>query len=216
MYIIEGEISSVAFKVEISLSTDDFPGKLIGFCYLMPRHFKSTTGTVKETIISPVSEAIGEINIEFLVIHPIKQVSYDFAISFAKYWDPQLNCIDIGHRGLGNSSLKAKTKCSPFRENTLMSFKQAYFHGGDMVEMDVQLSKDHIPVIYHDFQIPTLSLPKDSKKKEQLIPIQLKSLSLKELRGLKIGKKVNVFLCCQRRVLHIEMYKVYPSSQSAP
>ena len=68
-----------------------------------------------------------------------------------------------------------------------MSFKQAYFHGGDMVEMDVQLSKDHIPVIYHDFQFCTISLPKDSKKKEQLIPIQLKSLSLKELRGLKIG-----------------------------
>ena len=105
------EISSVAFTVEISLSTDDFPGKLIGFCYLMPRHFKSTTGTVKETIISPVSEEpIGEIKIEFLVIHPIKQVSYDFAISFAKYWDPQLNCIDIGHRGLGNSFLTAKTK----------------------------------------------------------------------------------------------------------
>ena len=82
-----------------------------------------------------------------------------------------------------------------------MSFKQAYFHGGDMVEMDVQLSKDHIPVIYHDFQFCTISLPKDSKKKEQLIPIQLKSLSLKELRGLKIGKKVNVFYvanagCC--------------------
>ena len=75
-----------------------------------------------------------------------------------------------------------------------MSFKQAYFHGGDMVEMDVQLSKDHIPVIYHDFQFCTISLPKDSKKKEQLIPIQLNSLSLKELRGLKIGKKVNVFL----------------------
>ena len=97
-------------------------------------------------------------------------------------------------------------RCSPFRENTLMSFKQAYFHGGDMVEMDVQLSKDHIPVIYHDFQFCTISLPKDSKKKEQLIPIQLKSLSLKELRGLKIGhvhagKKVNVFYvanagCC--------------------
>ena len=68
-----------------------------------------------------------------------------------------------------------------------MSFKQAYFHGGDMVEMDVQLSKDHILVIYHDFQFCTISLPKDSKKKEQLIPIQLKSLSLKELRGLKIG-----------------------------
>ena len=68
-----------------------------------------------------------------------------------------------------------------------MSFKQAYFHGGDMVEMDVQLSKDHIPVIYHDFQFCTISIPKDSKKKEQLIPIQLKSLSLKELRGFKIG-----------------------------
>ena len=40
------EISSVAFKVEISLSTDAFPGKLIGFCYLIPRNFKSTTGRI--------------------------------------------------------------------------------------------------------------------------------------------------------------------------
>jgi hypothetical protein len=40
------DISSVAFKVEISLSTDDFPGEVIGFCFLMPRHFKSTTGRI--------------------------------------------------------------------------------------------------------------------------------------------------------------------------
>ena len=105
-------------------------------------------------------------------------------------------------------------RCSHIRENTISSLKEAYSHGADMVEFDVQLSKDIIPVIYHDFELCTTSLSKDGQK-EKLIPIQLKNLTLKQLRSLKIhhvnaidnGVKVNVFITC--RVLHIEMYKVY-------
>ena len=69
-----------------------------------------------------------------------------------------------------------------------------------MVEFDVHLSKDKIPVIYHDFELCTTSLSKDGQQGE-LIPMQLKNLTLKQLRGLKIhhvnaidnGVKVNVF-----------------------
>ena len=78
--------------------------------------------------------------------------------------------------------------------------KEAYYHGADMVEFDVQLTKDKIPVIYHDFELCTTSLAKDGQK-EKLIPMQLKSFTLKQLRNLKIrhvnaidnGVKVNVF-----------------------
>ena len=54
-----------------------------------------------------------------------------------------------------------------------------------MVEFDVQLSKDKIPVIYHDFEICTTSVSKDGQKRE-LITTQLKNLTLAQLRGLKI------------------------------
>ena len=91
-------------------------------------------------------------------------------------------------------------RCSHLRENTISSLKNAYSHGADMVEFDVHLSKDKIPVIYHDFELCTTSLSKDGQQGE-LIPMQLKNLTLKQLRGLKIhhvnaidnGVKVNVF-----------------------
>ena len=97
-------------------------------------------------------------------------------------------------------------RCSHLRENTISSLKNAYSHGADMVEFDVHLSKDKIPVIYHDFELCTTSLSKDGQQGE-LIPMQLKNLTLKQLRGLKIhhvnaidnGVKVNVFLCCHRK-----------------
>ena len=94
------------------------------------------------------------------------------------------------------------------RENTISSLKNAYSHGADMVEFDVHLSKDKIPVIYHDFELCTTSLSKDGQQGE-LIPMQLKNLTLKQLRGLKIhhvnaidnGVKVNVFYVAVRLII---------------
>ena len=75
--------------------------------------------------------------------------------------------------------------CSHLRENTIASLKNAHAHGADMVEFDVQLSKDKIPVIYHDFELCTTSVGKNGEHKE-LIPTQLKNLTLAQLRGLKV------------------------------
>ena len=74
------------------------------------------------------------------------------------------------------------------RENTIASLKNAHAHGADMVEFDIQLSKDKIPVIYHDFELCTTSLGKNGERKE-LIPMQLKNLTLAQLRGLKVTHK---------------------------
>ncbi|AFM97752.1 glycerophosphoryl diester phosphodiesterase [Encephalitozoon hellem ATCC 50504] len=57
----------------------------------------------------------------------------------------------IGHRGCGMNGLPT-TKMT---ENTISSFKEAYRRGARWVETDVQLTKDHVPVIFHDFVIQT-------------------------------------------------------------
>ena len=69
--------------------------------------------------------------------------------------------------------------------------KNAVLHGADMIEFDVQLSKDMIPVIYHDFE---LCLPSVSKKngEHHLVEIPLKSLTLEQLHHLRVSNYINL------------------------
>ena len=57
----------------------------------------------------------------------------------------------IGHRGLGKN-MASKTSLQ-LGENTIQSFITAANLGASYVEFDVQLTKDHVPVIYHDFLV---------------------------------------------------------------
>ena len=38
-----------------------------------------------------------------------------------------------------------------FVENTIDSFREAHNRGAQMVEFDIVLTKDKIPIVYHDF-----------------------------------------------------------------
>jgi len=49
----------------------------------------------------------------------------------------------FAHRGLS----------SDYPENTLLAFKMAFQKNIDGVEFDVQLTKDNIPVVFHDFKL---------------------------------------------------------------
>lgn len=51
-----------------------------------------------------------------------------------------MKILNIAHRGYSGK----------FDENTMIAFKKAIEYGADGIEMDVQLSKDGIPVIIHD------------------------------------------------------------------
>lgn len=57
----------------------------------------------------------------------------------------------IGHRGLGKNVVSNRSL--QLGENTLPSFIAAANLGAQYVEFDVQLTKDHVPVIYHDFLV---------------------------------------------------------------
>lgn len=93
--------------------------------------------------------------------------------------------MDVGHRGSG-TSFKANSG-NVIRENTIASLKNAAEHGADMVEFDVQLSKDFVPVIYHDFNV-YVSLKKkgDNNTQHDMLELPMRELTLNQLKELKV------------------------------
>lgn len=60
----------------------------------------------------------------------------------------QANFFEIvGHRGFPISH----------RENTIGSFSDAFVNGSDAIELDVHLTKDNVPVVFHDFNLSRLA-----------------------------------------------------------
>lgn len=82
--------------------------------------------------------------------------------------------------------------CANVRENTIASLKTASYHGADMVEFDVQLSKDHIPVIYHDFYVSISLKRKKQIEAMDMLEIPVKDLTLEQLHLLKVILNMNI------------------------
>ena len=66
----------------------------------------------------------------------------------------QLRNFLIGHRGCGSLESKSTSDMhdDPM-ENTITAFETACMRGVSMVELDVQIPADGVPVIYHDFRV---------------------------------------------------------------
>jgi len=94
-------------------------------------------------------DLIGTINFNFLVITPFQHPN--MAISEDQTYWRSTSTMVIGHRGLGKNM--ASKKSLQLGENTIQSFITAANLGASYVEFDVQLTKDHVPVIYHDFLV---------------------------------------------------------------
>lgn len=72
------------------------------------------------------------------------------------------------------------------RENTIASLKKAAQHGADMVEFDVQLSKDLVPVIYHDFLVYVSLKKKKVLEDNDMLELPMRELTLEQLKNLKV------------------------------
>ncbi|KAI0198853.1 Glycerophosphoryl diester phosphodiesterase family-domain-containing protein [Astrocystis sublimbata] len=107
-------------------------------------------GDVCVPIMGSNLEVIGEVNFNFLVITPFKHPNMEIN-SQQTYWKKLAPTMVIGHRGLGKNFLANKSL--QLGENTISSFIAAANLGAQYVEFDVQLTKDHVPVIYHDFLV---------------------------------------------------------------
>ncbi|WAR31646.1 GPCP2-like protein [Mya arenaria] len=62
------------------------------------------------------------------------------------------------------------------QENTIRSFQTAANHGADFVEFDVHLTKDEIPIIYHDFKV-LITYRKKKREDLELFEIPVKDIT---------------------------------------
>ena len=95
-------------------------------------------------------DVLGTLKFEVLIVTPFHHPNMNFNRA-ETYWKSLVSTRVIGHRGLGKN-IDAK-KSLQLGENTVESFIAAASLGASYVEFDVQLTKDHIPVVYHDFLV---------------------------------------------------------------
>lgn len=95
-------------------------------------------------------EELGTVRFEMIEISAFQHANMNLDLN-ELYWKTLITTRVIGHRGLGKNF---DTRNSlQLGENTVESFIAAASLGASYVEFDVQLTKDMVPVIYHDFLV---------------------------------------------------------------
>ncbi|XP_063853803.1 glycerophosphocholine phosphodiesterase GPCPD1-like isoform X3 [Scylla paramamosain] len=162
---------------------DEIP-KYLGCSYILPSNLKENYGVATLPITSPKHAPVGQLTVHYMVVCPM-DYGGDMSVSYARHWKDSWKGLEVGHRGAGNSYHSEPKSCANIRENTVASLKYAAEKGADMVEFDVQLSKDLVPVIYHDFHACIALKRKKEQDKTDLLEIPIKDLTLQQLQALK-------------------------------
>lgn len=172
---------------EAVVQGDTLPGHVGTACLLSSSIIE--TGKSNGVLTIPIMsrngrQALGKVRVDFILIKPIQGYSCEMRNSFCKYWKPRTP-LDVGHRGAGNSTTTAKL--AKVRENTIASLKSAANHGAAFVEFDVHLSKDHVPVIYHDLTCCISMKKKANATSLELFEIPVKELTYDQLQLLNLA-----------------------------
>ncbi|MES1914963.1 MAG: hypothetical protein MHM6MM_006978, partial [Cercozoa sp. M6MM] len=103
------------------------------------------------------------------------------------YHCPRKVGFDIGHRGVGRSFRVPSTqRAATLKENTLASYAAAYDAGAELVELDVVLTKDRVPIIFHDFLLHVIAdkrrqRPASARSAPPSLDVGLHKLTLAQL-----------------------------------
>ncbi|CAH2255305.1 glycerophosphocholine phosphodiesterase GPCPD1 isoform X1 [Pelobates cultripes] len=166
---------------------DPLPGHVGTACLLSSTITETgkSNGIITIPIMSRIArKTLGKVRVDYIIIKPIEGYNCDMRNSFSKYWKPRTP-LDVGHRGAGNSTTTAKL--AKVRENTVASLKNAASHGAAFVEFDVHLSKDLIPVIYHDLTCCISMKKKANASSVELFEIPVKELTFDQLQLLSLA-----------------------------
>ncbi|ETM97613.1 hypothetical protein, variant 4 [Phytophthora nicotianae INRA-310] len=128
--------------------------ELLGSAYLLPSQIdKQGEADLTIPILSSNEGIVGQLSLSYLALTPFIHPKNNIANVWRSYWRERPP-LTIGHRGMGRSYYQVDGhRLALTRENTLASLILAGRSGADFVEFDVQLTKDRVPVIYHDFMV---------------------------------------------------------------
>ncbi|XP_061392167.1 glycerophosphocholine phosphodiesterase GPCPD1-like [Musca vetustissima] len=219
------DISNTAFLIDLyrypAKASEDIPPYHYGYQHVLPQQLKNSEGTLTLDIMCATKHRpIGSMTLEYLIIKPLYSYDFNLQQTFQIPWKKKKSPLVIGHRGCGKSFWH---QGDILRENTLKSFGKAYEHGADFIELDVQLSQDKTPVVYHDFQL-YISRKEDLDRQEfDVIKLQLEEDEINFLkpfaRTLKsglIGIPLNKFHYQQLKEVRIHETSLdMPSTSSA-
>ncbi|XP_010731532.2 glycerophosphocholine phosphodiesterase GPCPD1 isoform X2 [Larimichthys crocea] len=165
---------------------DAHPGHVGTACLLSSSFLESgkDNGVMTLPIMGRNSrQTLGKVRVDYLVIRPIQGLQCDMSSSFTKYWKKR-GALNVGHRGAGSTHA---AKHQRVRENTIASFKSAATHGAAYVEFDVHLSKDAVPIVYHDLTCCISTKKKNDNTSLELIEVPVKDLTFDQLQLLKLA-----------------------------
>lgn len=194
------------------LNPNDVPER-IGFAHVLPSNLKDSEGEKFVPITSLKHLPIGQLKVNYLVIKPLSGYECIMETSYRHHWKRSRRPLDVGHRGMG--SYYGAGNVATLRENTIASLNRAGSHGADMVELDVHLSKDLVPIVYHDYTV-NISMKKKKTDKYPSLPRSVgsveESYDLEEqyeipVKDLTVNQLQQLKLChsCDKRELHTDL-----------
>lgn len=114
-------------------------------------NLRSLNNNITVPIIeSSTLDVLGSIRFEYMYVSSFNHPQMHIGRTDT-YWKQLVSTRVIGHRGLGKNV--SNRNSLQLGENTVESFIAAASLGASYVEFDVQLTKDFVPVIYHDFTV---------------------------------------------------------------
>ncbi|XP_068150445.1 glycerophosphocholine phosphodiesterase GPCPD1 [Drosophila tropicalis] len=190
-HLTVNDLENTAYLIDLytyssRVAKEDGPPLHVGYHYVLPNLMKRSEGNLELPITCAKGHRpLGMMRLGYLIVKPSATASnlMDMSVSYSRYWNNKWTGLDVGHRGSGTSF---KAKDAVIRENTITSLKNAAEHGADMVEFDVQLSKDLVPVVYHDFMIYVSLKSKCSMQEHDFLALPMRELSLEQLKKLKV------------------------------
>lgn len=156
-----------------SLKKDKILGRGVAMLNAAYTNVGNNLRSLHNAIAIPIIEqssldVLGTLKFEYLCASPFVHPHMSITRSDT-YWKQLVSTRVIGHRGLGKNMNNRKSL--QLGENTVESFIAAASLGASYVEFDVQLTKDFVPVIYHDFLVAEsgVDIPMHSLTAEQFL-----------------------------------------------
>lgn len=149
------------------------------FVYLDPDF--SSQGIQRTPVISRVNHVpIGQVQVEYLVV--TNPVAYQQPAPKPAWLFETTNMV-AGHRGSGSG--RRVDLPEKLLENTIDSFNYAHRHGADMCELDILITADGIPIVYHDFDVDAVAAQQSSNELGKF-RVQVNQFTHKQLRDFRL------------------------------